>query len=87
MNCTLACNHRFLLLSILVGLLAIYPVNAVFAASETGTENNSQKTILVTGASTGLGRKISLQRLNMRCSMPILSDATWSSATLNASLQ
>ena len=56
MNSTLAFSGRFSLPAIIVGLMAISSQEIASAASDTVSTQESPKAILVTGASTGLGR-------------------------------
>lgn len=58
MNLHLALSHRFILVSIIISLMTISGSTPVFAENETTSDHRSQKAILVTGASTGLGRMI-----------------------------
>ena len=54
MKFTLTLGHRFFFPVFIAVLMTIYSMDVTLAASETGPGDNSQKSILVTGASTGL---------------------------------
>ncbi len=58
MHSFFAHSHRIYLQAIAIGLLTICLTETAFSAAEAGPANQTQKAILVTGASSGLGRMI-----------------------------
>jgi NAD(P)-dependent dehydrogenase (short-subunit alcohol dehydrogenase family) len=58
MRFTIAFTRRFYLSVITVGLMVAGSMGTALATAETKSENNPQKAILITGASTGLGRML-----------------------------
>ena len=51
-------DSRFFLSVFITVLMAMYPMGVTLAAAETGSETAKQKAVLVTGASSGLGRML-----------------------------
>ena len=58
MKSTVIPAYRLYLSVFLAVLIAICPMGMALASAETGPANNAQKSILVTGASSGLGRML-----------------------------
>jgi NAD(P)-dependent dehydrogenase (short-subunit alcohol dehydrogenase family) len=58
MHSIFAHNIRIYLQVFITGLLMVCALDMAFGAAEPGTQDNAQKAILITGASSGLGRSI-----------------------------